>query len=176
MTQTADSILADLDQAPQAPTGARPPKMRYTHEAMVDLMIQNPGIAQKDLARVFGYTEAWISTIVTSDAFRALLAQRREQFVDPEIRLTVRERHEALARRALQVLQEKLSKPADAVDDNLALRAAELSTKALGLGQQVNVAITSEERLKSLAHRLLALNGGSTPQADIIDVEATKAA
>ncbi len=146
-------------------------KLRYTHEAMVDVIIQNPGVSQNDLAALFGYSPAWVSSVMSSDAFKARLAARREQLVDPEVALTLHERFEALARQSLRVLQEKISLPATMVPDNLALRAAEMSSRALGLGQaQVPVVLTSEERLASLAQRLIALKGGKGTADDVIDV------
>lgn len=169
--------LAEAGQRARPPlasevrSGARPPRIRYTHEAMADMLVANPAISQNELATYFGYTPAWISTIVRSDAFQALLARRRAEFVDPDLLLTIRERHQALAHQSLKVLQEKLNKPASEVDDMLALKAAELSSKALGMGQQGAVVVTSEERLKALAHRLVALQGG-TPAGDVVDVQA----
>lgn len=146
-------------------------KLRYSHEAMVDLIVQNPGISQNDLATLFGYSPAWVSTVMSSDAFRARLAERRAQLVDPEVALTLRERFEALARQSLRVLQEKVSLPSHMVPDQLALRAADLSARSLGLGQaQTPVVITSEERLASLAQRLIALRGGKGEKDDVIDV------
>lgn len=154
-----------------APPSVKPPRVRYTHEAMVDLILENPWISQNALAAYFGYSPGWISTIITSDAFQAQLAARREELVDPELRLSLQERFQALTAQSLRVLQEKLSRPSDQVPDNLALRAAELGAKALGIGgnaPQGAVVVTSEERLAGLAHRLIALRGA--PQGQVIDV------
>lgn len=149
---------------------ARPPKIRYSHEAMVEMLIASPWMRQNDLAKYFEMTPSWISTIVTSDAFQAKLAARREEVVDPELRLSLKERFEALVTQSLRVLQEKLSRPADDVPDNLALRAMEIGGKALGIGGNAPtpVVVTSEERLAKLAERLVALRGGGR----VIDVES----
>lgn len=109
-------------------------KLNYSHEAMIDLIIQAPGISQNELAAHFGYTPAWICQIIASDAFQAQLANRREQLIDPAIRLTIEERFRALVTRSLDILQEKLAMPAHQIPDNLALRTVELSAKALGFG------------------------------------------
>jgi hypothetical protein len=174
-TATVDTLLAEMAQAGQrrpraelAPVGAKPPKMRYSHQAMADMLLENPWMSQNQLAAHFGRTPSWISTIVTCDAFQALLAERREDVIDPEMKLRIEERFKALTAQSLRVLQEKLSKPADQVPDNLALRAAELGAKALGIGGNAPtpVVVTSEERLTNLAHRLIALRGGQ----QVIDV------
>lgn len=175
----ADSLLGEMAQAGQAasgeravgPVGAKPPKMRYSHKAMADLVLDNPWLTQNQIAAHFGYSPSWVSTIMTCDAFQAQLDARREEIIDPELKLRIEERFRALTAQSLRVLQEKLSKPASEVPDNLALRAAELGAKALGIGGNAPtpVIVTSEERLSNLAHRLIALRGGQ-PQQQVIDV------
>ena len=173
----ADRLLAEMSQVEPATrlargmgAGVQPPRVRYTHEAMVDLIVENPWISQNQLAAHFGYSPAWISTIITSDAFQARLEDRRHEVIDPEMRLSLRERFQAIVTQSLRVLQEKISKPADQVNDMLVLKTVELGAKALGLGGNAPtpVLVTSEERLSNLAHRLIALRGGQGK--DVIDV------
>ena len=146
------------------------PKMRYTHEGMADLILENPWISQNQLAAHFGYSPAWISTVITSDAFQALLATRRAELVDPELRLTLKERFQAMTTQSLRVLQEKLARPADQVSDQLALRAAELGAKALGLGGNAAPppAPNPAEYLPALAERLMRLRSGPVVEATIV--------
>lgn len=148
--------------------GAKPPKIRYTHEAMADLIIENPAISQNQLAAYFGYSPGWISTVINSDAFQSFLASRKAELVDPELRLTLNERFRALATQSLRILQAKVSKPEDQVDAGVALKALELSGKALGLGGNAptQVLIASEDRLSNLAHRLIALKRPAPPALD----------
>jgi hypothetical protein len=156
--------------------GVRPPKVRYTHEAMADLIIEHPMISQNQLAAYFGYTPGWISTIINSDAFQSFLAARKEELVDPELRLTLNERFRALATQSLRVLQAKVSKPEDQVDAAVALKALELSGKALGIGGNAptQVLVASEDRIANLAHRLIALKrtqpAGPAQDENIVDV------
>ena len=175
----ADLALAEMASQGQSgylgprggTTRARPPKMRYSHQAMVDLILEDPTLQQNQIAAYFGRTPAWISTIFTSDAFKARLEARRAEIVDPDLRLSLRERFEALATQSLKVLQEKICRPADQVPDSLALRGAEIGMKALGLGVMApQVILTSEERLASLAHRLIALQGGRQPDHNVVDI------
>ena len=149
----------------------RPPKMRYSHKAMADLILENPAITQNEIAFIFGRSPGWVSVIITSDAFQSYYESRRAELTDPELMLTLQERMKGLAAQSLRVLQEKLSKPADQVSDQLALQAASLAAKSLGLGAQPpQVLVTSEERLSNLAHRLIALQGG--PKQEVLDVQA----
>ena len=140
--------------------GAKPPqRVRYTHDAMIDMIIAEPHVSQNTLAARFGYTPAWVSTIMSSDAFKARLANRREELVDPAILLTIEERFKAVTERSLVVLAEKLSQPAASIPDNLALRAAELGAKALGIGGNAPQAsqTPSADHLVGLAERLIGL-------------------
>lgn len=166
---------ADLEWDDTGPppvlVGARPPRMRYNHEAMVNLILMNPGIKQKEIAIAMGYTEAWISSVINSDAFQALLAKRQADVVNPEITLTLRERATGVATRSMQVLMEKLAKPADAIADNFALRAFELSAKATGMGGNAPPppTVDASANLAILADRLCRLQGRTQP-ADIVDI------
>ena len=43
----------------------------------MDWMLENPGGALRDCAVYFGYTQAWVSTVIHSDIFQAKLRERR---------------------------------------------------------------------------------------------------
>ncbi len=150
-------------------------KTNYSHDAMIDLIITHPGISQKDLAAHFGYTPAWVSAVFASDAFQAKLAKRREEIIDPEMRASLKERAEALYRRSLDILMEKLDKPA--VSDNVALKAAELGAKALGIGGHAppSAPPPAGDRLVILADRLVALKGNIYENAKSINGEVPDA-
>lgn len=158
-------------QASPAPRGARPPAIRYTHDALIDLVIAQPWISQNDIAKHFGYTPSWVSTIMTSDAFKAKLEIRKDELVDPAIRLSIEERFKAVTSRSLEVLMDKLSVPAAMVSDSLALQAAALGAKSLGMGQPKQVVIErGEGHLDRLAERLVALGRGARG-GEVVDAE-----
>jgi len=134
-------------------------KVRYTHDAMIDMIVENPWVSQNELAVRFGYTPAWVSVVMASDVFKEKLALRRTELVDPAIQATLKERFEAVVARSLSVLQEKLAAPSSVVPDQLALRAAELGAKALGLGGNAPPPAPTlpSNHLELLAARLVAL-------------------
>ena len=116
-------------------------RVKYSHDAMIDLIIVNPGISQGEVAKAFGYTEPWVSRIFGSDAFQARLAQRKADLVDPTLVASVEERLRAVASRSLDLVMEKLENPKLSTLDQV-LKAVEVSTKALGYGaRQTNVAV-----------------------------------
>lgn len=119
-------------------------KVRYTHDAMIDLVIANPQISQNEIAAHFGYTPSWVSTVFASDAFQARLAERKGDLVDPFIRQTVEERMRALVLQSITLLHEKLEQPGISAD--IALEAFKASTKALGYGARPAVNINDNRQ------------------------------
>lgn len=114
-------------------------KTSYTHEDIIDQILQNPSITQRELAKLYGYTEAWVSIVINSDAFQTRLAERKAQLVDPIITATLEERFKGLANLSLNVLEEKLESGRSA---ELALKALEIAAKAAGFGaNQSKVAV-----------------------------------
>ena len=109
-------------------------KVSYTHDKLIDLVVANPRVRQGALAAYFGYTEGWVSRVMSSDAFKLRMAQRRMALVDPLITATLEERFSALALRGLEVMQEKLDQPADLVPFRDAAAAVELGGKGLAIG------------------------------------------
>lgn len=151
-------------------------KVRYSHVDMVDFIIANPWISQGEIAARYGYTQAWVSTILASDAFQAKMAERREEVIDPAMKATIEERFKALTIQSLKRLMEKLDAPV--VSDNVALKAAELGAKALGIGGNASAAphAPAADHLAQLANRLIDLQSnirrGVTINGQAIEVTA----
>lgn len=106
-------------------------RVSYSHDAMIDFILANPMAAQGQIASHFGYTQAWVSRIMNSDAFLARLAERKTELVDPTIVATIDEKLRALAAKSLDVVLDKLTVSGS---PDMALKALEVSTKALGFG------------------------------------------
>lgn len=114
-------------------------RVSYSHDAMIDLIIANPVIKQGGIAQHFGYTQAWVSRVMNSDAFQARLAIRKADLVDPTLVLSIEEKLRALASKSLDVVMDKLELTNSA---DIGLKALEVTTKALGYGarqQNLNV-------------------------------------
>jgi len=137
-------------------------KIGYTHDAMIDVLVRNPTIKSSELAEMFGYSQAWVSRIKWSESFQKRLRERQDELVDPELRMSVNERFKALVVRAIDVMEEKLSAPADEVSDFVLSKALELAGKGLGVGgfstqPQVQVQMPATDHLNKLAENLLLL-------------------
>jgi hypothetical protein len=114
-------------------------RVKYTHDALIDMIIANPAISQGELAKAFGYTQGWLSRVMNSDAFQARLAARKTEVVDPQLVLSIDEKLRALASKSLDVVLDKL---VAAQNTDTALKALEITSKALGYGarqQNLNV-------------------------------------
>jgi hypothetical protein len=113
-------------------------RVRYSHDAMIDLILAHPQVTQGQLAEHFNYTQAWISRIMNSDAFQARLAERKTELVDPTIIATLEEKFRVTADLSLEIVMSKLEAqvklPASAQDGKFALAALEVSQRALGFG------------------------------------------
>lgn len=114
-------------------------RVKYSHDAFIDYIIANPAISQGQLAAHFGYTQAWVSRVMNSDAFLSRLALRKEELVDPVIAASIDEKIRTLASLSLDVVIDKLATTQSA---ELGMKAFEVSSKALGYGaRQANVAV-----------------------------------
>lgn len=107
-------------------------KTNYTHDALIDAILANPEMTQRQFAGIFGYSETWLSIVMNSDAFKEKLVERREEVVDPILKATIQDRLNAVANKSLDnILQSMHDKPADM---KTATKALELTTRALGFG------------------------------------------
>lgn len=157
-----DRLLADFVSESYPPKTPEPraqaiDKIRYTHDDMIDYILANPHVSQGTLAIRYGYTQAWISNIMASDAWKVRLAARREELIDPVLRMSIDERMRGLVYQSLEKLQVELERPS--CSPAVMLKALELGSKNLGLGGHAPAPppIDANERLNALGARLLLL-------------------
>ena len=102
----------------------------YSHDAMIDLILQQPTVTSGELASLFGYSQGWVTRILGSDSFQARLAQRKGALMDPLIARSLNDRLRAVAIRSMDVIEEKLAAEPSA---QYAMDALELATQGLGV-------------------------------------------
>lgn len=111
-------------------------KVGYSHQAMADLILENPAISQNEIAQFFKVTPGWVSQVIASDAFQAYLSERKDTILDPILRGAVEESFRGLVLQSMAKLREKLeSNPSD----QLVLEVFKNSSRALGYGARVEV-------------------------------------
>lgn len=161
---------AALEDRP-APTMGNLARIKYSHQDMIDFIIANPGVSQGQLAARYGYTQGWISNVMASDAWKAAMAARRAELVDPVLTATIQERFEGLAHLSLQRLQQKLESPS--VSDRVVLESVQISAKALGIGGNAPPPPPpSADHLAVLASRLIHLQSTvrqGAPHVEVIE-------
>lgn len=108
-------------------------KVRYTHDAVIDEILINPAISQVELSKMFGYTQAWMSICINSDAFQNRLIERKAELVDPKIRASIQERLDAVAKISLDKIMDRLENPAVNIRNNDLVAMAKL-----GIGDKNN--------------------------------------
>lgn len=103
----------------------------YTHDALIDAMITNPGASRSELGAIFGFSSQWVYSVTNSDGFRARYEARRKELINPEIVASVKERFDALTAQSIDVIADRLTASNDPV---LALKTLEISAKAASYG------------------------------------------
>lgn len=147
-------------------------RLKYSHEAMAQMIVNNPTITANELAIAFRVSPAWISRVRNSCVFREHLAQLTKDVVHPVLLENLEQRFESLCMRSLEVLQEKMAQDSSKISDELALAAVGLSAKAKGLGGfggkvAPAPAPPAGNRIEEMAGRLRNLN-----RTEVIDVQA----
>jgi hypothetical protein len=104
-------------------------RLTYTHDAMVDLILQEPTVTHKELAEIFQYSAGWIQRVCASDAFQARLAERRAQLVDPHVARSLNERLRGVTIKAIDIIDERLS--TEEAGAGYALEALGIATGAM---------------------------------------------
>ncbi len=122
-------------------------KVRYTHDAMIDQIIANPGVSEIELGELFGYSKQWVSRLMCSDAFQARLALRKEEIVDPKLTASVEERLRGALSLSLDILQEGLETNRNFAN---ALKVAELTLKSAAYGARGQTNITNQSFVVAL--------------------------
>lgn len=85
-------------------------RLTYTHDAMVDLILQEPTVTHAELAEIFGYSAGWIQRVCASDAFQARIAERKAQLIDPHVARSLNDRLRGVAIKAIGKIDDALSK------------------------------------------------------------------
>lgn len=93
---------------------------------MVDVILSDPTVTPQELAEIFGYSRAWISRILASDAFAARLAARKAAVVDPIIVQSLNKKMESIVIQSAHLVQDKLD----------AEQSASYAMEALGVAAQ----------------------------------------
>jgi hypothetical protein len=107
--------------------------MRWWYESLADYMITNPSATQNEIAAHFGRHPATISTILSTDAFKAYYRQRRNQHTE-NLDHSVRQKLFKIADASLDHMLTALEKKRDSVPLDMLQRTSDMALKNLGYG------------------------------------------
>lgn len=110
-----------------------PRKVNNWHQALSDFMIQHPEMRAYDVALVFGVTEAWLSTVKNSDAFKQFHDARRKEHFD-RISTTVVDKVQALAEISVDELTARVETEREDMSVQALHDVSKLALQALGFG------------------------------------------
>lgn len=116
-----------------------PAKLSPTHEEIMRFVLANPGPRLVTrTAEYFGYTVAWMSTLMNSDAFRAKLSTL-EREADVAVIADIPAKLRGVAGLALDALAEELAecgKATSIVNRSFVADAADMALRRLGYGDK----------------------------------------
>jgi hypothetical protein len=144
MASTVIDTQAALDRAlglspaapPQLPVSTGPKSVSIRHNEIMDFLMMNPSVKMSEVARQFGVTPGWLSQIVHSDVFQALLKEKQDVAFHESV-MPLREKMMHVAHQALDRLAERL--PQETEVSTLS-RTAESVLDRLGYGSKQNAA------------------------------------
>jgi hypothetical protein len=105
-----------------------------TIDALVDALVIDPKLNMTQLANQLGVKYAWVTRTVKTREFKRRLSERREDFKDPMLEIEIKDRLRLILKRSLDVIEEKLKGPTNRISNNFVIKAAEFSSKSLGIG------------------------------------------
>jgi hypothetical protein len=111
-----------------------PDPKRPWHEAVIDMWLVDPTLKQGEIAAALGKTQAWLSILVNSDAFRAKYAARKAELVDPYISEGAETRLRAVVSEAANELLERITLAPKAVSTKDLTAVVGAASRALGMG------------------------------------------
>lgn len=103
--------------------------LRPRHHAILDYLLANPRVPYGLVAEHFGVTQAWLSTVINSDLFRAQLSARRS-LMDDHINRDITSRLGILAKKGLDTMEAILDD--EEASASTKLEIAKTSLTALG--------------------------------------------
>lgn len=111
--------------------------LSHRHDAIIDYMLVNQSMKKGEIAAELGFTAAWFSSLISSDAFKAEYERRRQEF-NHELATRQTAKIFDIASHAADVVLSELTKEDEegnsAADPRFALDAHSKAIRALGFG------------------------------------------
>lgn len=109
--------------------------IRSIHDQIIDYLIANPHVSNNDVAKEFGVTPQWLSTVKHSDAFQEVY-QRRYKEVSNRFFLNLHQKVTMLAETAVDILQDRLEADGMVLPSDFVKELAEMALRHSVLGDR----------------------------------------
>jgi len=172
----AEALATDAAATPLTPRPAAPPSIKnisHVHEALMNWMLLYPERNLGECAAAFGYSQAWLSTIIHSNLFQARLKEKQEAIFSG-VKEDLHTKMGALADVGLEKLQAQMETSAN---PKFILETTKLALTSLGFGSarsapannvnaqnvQQNFYVASQADLVAARERITGGGGVSSP-------------
>lgn len=183
------SLAQSLHDEETKPQKAPAPRVElqnisHVHEAIMNWMLVNPDKSLKQCAAEFGYTQAWLSTMIHSNLFQARLKEKQEQ-VFSGVATNINEKLVAGANMGMEKLVEHLEK---SEDPKFIKETTTMMLDKLGFGASLRVGAPAPGNVSNvqnnfymaspadLAQARGRISGGVLPSQQIAQGDATLSA
>lgn len=169
---------ANIDWA-EAPNGRQLPPKSYQYDAVIDLMLAEPGLSLSAIGARLGKSPAWMSYITKSDAFRDIYEERRRA-KNAAIHEDLNNALTKVAKQGLDILSSRMEKNPNSVGIQQALDVADKALERLGYGvklpgtvidarSQTQVVLSEADfmRAQAVVRGLEADNALAAPPSDL---------
>lgn len=151
-------------------------EVNHRHEAIADIMLSFPDLKKGEIAEMLGYTQAWLSSVINSDAFIFYYDNRRLEYNAALHQETVNKLYE-VAIKATEKVSDLLD--AEDIDPRFVLDAKDKALHRLGygpsrpaagesVGVQNNIYVASPDGLMQARERM---NEFHQKKSEVIDGE-----
>lgn len=176
-SETGDRSVANRTPAPRVELQ----NISHVHEAIMNWMLANPDKSLKQCAAEFGYTQAWLSTMIHSNLFQARLREKQEH-VFSGLATNINEKLVAGANMGMEKLVEHLEK---SEDPKFIKETTTMMLDKLGFGASLRTGAPAPGNVSNvqnnfymaspadLAQARGRISGGVLPSPQIAQVDAT---
>ena len=113
-------------------------KVSNWNQALSDFMIAQPQARAYEVAEFFGVSEAWLSVVKNSDAFKEFHNRRRETHFD-RVSGDVSDKLTAIAEMTLDELSDRIESERETIPLNALQSMGKMALDAMGFGQKGSV-------------------------------------
>ncbi len=108
-------------------------KLLFWYEMLADYLIMNPTATHEQMGKHFGRAPSTIALVVKTDAFKAYLAQRRNQYIQ-EHDAAIRAKMMGVVENSMDAMLKTLEKKQDQIPLGQLKEIAEMGLQGLGMG------------------------------------------